>query len=102
MNLENPISVTPPSITKKDGTVKTFKPVVLKTLDLTIVDNVARKTVAVRIRPLAKPLVLWTGSDYDAAGDYTQAMVEAKVLELLGDNPSEVLSNLFIRPSSHN
>jgi hypothetical protein len=50
MNLTNPITITPPSITKKDGTVKNFDPIVL---------------------------------------------AEARILELLGDNPSVVLQNLF-------
>ena len=41
-----------------------------------------------RPRPLpAKriPLTLWQGDEYDAIGDYTQAQVEARVLEVLGD-----------------
>jgi hypothetical protein len=51
----------------------------------------------VSIHPIPRPLVLWTGQAYDAAGDYTQAMVEARVLELLGNDPSATLSSLFNR-----
>lgn len=48
----------------------------------------------VRLRPDGSPhamparprtALLWEGDAYDAAGDYTQAQVEAKVLEVLGD-----------------
>jgi hypothetical protein len=97
MNLPNPVTFTPPSITKKDGTVKTFNPITLNKLSLRIMDSVDAKVVMVSIHPIPRPLVLWTGADYDAAGDYTQAMVEARVLELLGNDPSATLSSLFNR-----
>lgn len=32
-----------------------------------------------------RPVLLWEGDAYDAAGDYTQAQVESRVLEVLGD-----------------
>lgn len=35
------------------------------------------------IRP--RHILLWADDAYDAAGDYTQAQVEARVLEVLGD-----------------
>lgn len=96
MNLASPISIVPPPITKADGTVKTFNPIVLNELELTIVDNPKHKSVVVQIRPVPRPLVLWTGEDYTAAGDYTQAQVEARVAELLGSNPKAVLEGLFV------
>ncbi len=96
MNLANPITITPPSITKKDGTLKTFNPITLTELDITIIDNAKRKSVVAQIRPVPMPLVLWSGADYDAAGDYTQAQVEAKITELLGNEPNKVLEGLFV------
>jgi hypothetical protein len=96
MILAQPITVTPPSITKKDGSVKTFNPITLNELDVTIIDNAKRKSVVAQIRPVPMPLVLWSGADYDAAGDYTQAQVEARVLELLGNEPAKALENLFV------
>lgn len=30
-------------------------------------------------------ITLWSGDEYDAIGDYTQAQVEARVLEVVGD-----------------
>jgi hypothetical protein len=38
--------------------------------------------------------LLWSGSDYDTAGDYTQAQLEARVLEVLGNDPANVLKTL--------
>jgi hypothetical protein len=96
MILAQPITVTPPSITKKDGTVKTFNPITLTELDITIIDNAKRKSVVAQIRPLPMPLVLWSGSDYDSAGDYTQAQVESKITELLGNEPAKALEDLFV------
>jgi hypothetical protein len=96
MNLPSPITITPPSITKADGTVKTFSPITLNELDITIMDNAKRKSVMVQVRPCPRPLVLWTKEAYDAAGDYTQAQVESRVLELLGNDPKSALEDLFV------
>jgi hypothetical protein len=98
MNLNNPITFTPPSITTKDGTVKTFNPITLTELDITIIDNNKRKSVVAQIRPVPHPLTLWSGTDYDSAGDYTQAQVEAKINQLLGNEPGKVLEGLFAPP----
>jgi hypothetical protein len=98
MNLPNPITITPPPITKADGTVKTFNPITLNELDVTIIDNNKRKSVVAQIRPVPRPLTLWSGADYDAAGDYTQAQVEARITELLGNDPKTVLEGLFVPP----
>ena len=98
MNLTTPITITPPAITKADGTVKTFNPITLTELDVTIIDNAKRKSVVAQIRPVPRPLVLWTGEAYDAAGNYTQAIVEARVTELLGNDPKAVLEGLFLPP----
>ena len=99
MNLSSPITITPPAITKADGTVKTFNPITLNELDVTIIDNSKRKSVMVQIRPCPRPLVLWVGDAYDAAGDYTQAQVEARVLEVLGSDPKTALEGLFLPPA---
>jgi hypothetical protein len=99
MNLSNPITITPPAIKKADGTIKTFNPITLNELDVTIIDNSKHKSVMVQIRPVPRPLVLWNGDAYDDVGDYTQTQVEAKILELLGTDPKSVLENLFLPPA---
>lgn len=70
-------------------------PILLEELDLTVIDKTQRKTVAVKIHPLANPLFLWRGPEYDKIGDYTQSQVEARILELLGENLTEGLQRLF-------
>ncbi|MFM7796942.1 MAG: hypothetical protein ACKO7N_09280 [Candidatus Nitrosotenuis sp.] len=99
MNLASPITITPPAITKADGTVKTFNPITLNELDVTIIDNAKRKSVVAQIRPCPRPLVLWTNEAYTTAGDYTQAAVEARITELLGNDPKSVLEGLFAFPT---
>jgi hypothetical protein len=99
MNLPNPITIQPPTITRANGEVRVQKPITITELDVTIIDNAKRKSVVAQIRPVPRPLVLWTGDAYDAAGDYTQAMVEARVTELLGGDPKAVLEGLFLPPA---
>lgn len=98
MNLASPVTITPPSFTRPDGEVRTFKPVTISELDVTIIDNAKRKSCVAQLRPCPRPLVLWEGAAYDAAGDYTQAAVEARVTELLGSDPKAVLEGLFAPP----
>lgn len=100
MNLPNPVTIQPPSITRSNGEVRVQKPITLTELDVTIMDNSKRKSVVAQVRPCPYPLVLWTDEAYDAAGDYTQAMVENRVLELLGDDVKSGLEKLFVPPVS--
>jgi hypothetical protein len=68
----------------------------MSNLDIVTIDHASRKIVLARLGPIFRPLVLWRGNDYDTAGDYTKAQVEAKILELLGDNPQETLQSLVL------
>lgn len=95
MNLSEPIIVNLNPLKKRDGSFKNLPPVKLNELKITILDDVKAKECSVRIVPFPKPLVLWKGEDYEAVGDYTQAQVEAKILEKLGNNPAEVLKTLM-------
>jgi hypothetical protein len=99
MNLPNPVTIQPPSFTRKTGEVRTFKPVTLSSLDVTIIDNSTRKTAVAQVHPCPYPLVLWTDDAYTAAGDYTQSQVEARVLELLGSDVKAGLETLFVPPT---
>lgn len=94
MNLENPIVVTLRPILKSDGSTKAMKPITLDKLNFVILDDPYKKVCSVRIKPFPTPLVLWTGEAYDTAGDYTQAALETRLLEVLGNNPSEALKML--------
>lgn len=94
MNLNNPIVVTPDPIRKRNGSLKNLPTITLNSLDFVILDDVKNKTCSVRIKPFPVPLVLWSGDSYDAAGDYTQAALEARLLEVLGENPANILKTL--------
>ena len=98
MNLPSPITIQPPTITRSTGEVRVQRPIALKELDVTIIDNSKRKSVIARIHPCPFPLVLWEKAAYDAAGDYTQAQVEARVLEALGSDAKAGLEKLFAPP----
>jgi hypothetical protein len=99
MNLANPVTIQPPTITRANGEVRVQKPITLSSLDVTIIDNAKRKSAVAQIRPCPYPLALWTKEAYDAIGDYTQAQVEARVLELLGSDVKTGLERLFVPPS---
>ena len=94
MNLNQPIVVTPDPIRKRNGSLKNLPSISLNSLDFVILDDVKNKTCSVRIKPFPTPLVLWSGQSYDEAGDYTQAALEVRLLEVLGDNPADVLKGL--------
>lgn len=96
MNLSSPITINPADIHLANGEVRPMKPVTLTELEVTVIDNATRKSCVAQIRPCPQPIVLWEGEDYDAAGDYTQAQVEARILELLGNDPKSVLEKLFV------
>jgi len=98
MNLANPVTIQPPTITRANGEVRVQKPITLAELDVTIIDNAKRKHCVAQIRPCTYPLVLWEKETYDAAGDYTQAQVEARVLEVLGPDIQAGLEALFVPP----
>lgn len=88
MKLVNPVTLDLP----QRGT-RTFAE-----LPVTIIDNVQLKRVQVQLRPFMKLLTLWEGEVYTQAGDYTQAQVETRIFELLGDDPAAVLLELYVAP----
>ena len=95
MNLPNPVTIQPPTIVRSNSEVRVQKPITLVSLDVTIIDNAKRRSCVVQLRPCPYPLILWEGDDYDTVGDYTQAQVESRVLELLGSDIKNGLEKLF-------
>jgi hypothetical protein len=61
-----------------------------------IMDNSNNKTVSAIFKGLHKPLILWQGQDYDSIGNWTEAQADAKILELLGNNPEELFKSLIV------
>ena len=91
MKLQNPITIKLPDITLRNGRVRSVPPLVLKELKFTIIDNESEKTAKALISPFKKHFVLWEGDAYVAAGDYTQAQAESRIMEILGEDPAKTL-----------
>ena len=85
MKLEKPIVIFDPM-----GMAQT-----IDHLDLVITDDNVNKMVLCKILSCPVPLLLWNSSEYDIIGDYTQAQVEQKILDILGNNPSIVIQGLL-------
>lgn len=104
MTLQTPVTVQPPTIHRpargnEPAQERVQKPIVFTELDITVIDNEKRRSCVARIAPCPFPLTLWEGAAYDAAGDYTQDDVEARVLELLGGDIKAGLEALFVPPA---
>jgi len=93
--LTSPITVTPPSITKADGTVKTFDQIVFSAIDYSVFYDDARKVASAVIKGINRQIVLWQGAAYDAAGQWTDADTDARVKEVLGSDPASFLTDLL-------
>ena len=96
MRLNNPITLQPPPYTDQStNKVVTPDPVVLQALDVTYSDNPMSKTLTVSIKGVPSNIILLRGSEYDAAGDYTQAHIEDILSAYLGPDPQNALQQLF-------
>lgn len=70
--------------------------ITLTSLDVVIMDIASKKLVLVRLAPFLKTIILWKHKEYDDIGDYTQAQVENRMLEIFGENIQEYLQSLVI------
>jgi len=95
MQLAQPVTVQPPTVLNAAGESISREPYTLTQLNVTIIDNAIAKRCVVQMPPFTRQLPLWINEEYDAAGDYTQADVEARILELLGDDLKAGLEALF-------
>jgi len=73
----------------------------ISNIPIIFIDDSFSKIVRVKFRlPLMKSLTVWENAEYDAAGDYTQAELESRILELLGPDIKSGLQQLFIDPEN--
>ena len=98
ITLNPAISITPPSITHADGTVKTFSPIVLTEIDYSVTYDDSRKFATALIKGVNRNVVLWQGEDYVAAGEFTTAETDARLKKLLGSDPASYITALFQNP----
>jgi hypothetical protein len=102
MKLNSSISISPPPIINNIGQVIYPNILVLDSLDLVFTDNAKNKTISVSIVGIPTPITLWSGSEYDAVGDWTQSQAEAKLTEMLGDDPAKMLRSSFPKTLEEN
>lgn len=88
MKLDNPITIN----------VGSGDPLILNELDVIVFDHESRKLVLAKLHPAATPLPLWRGKEYDEIGDYTQAQINERILELLGEDIQHGVQSLFAQP----
>lgn len=98
MQLQQPITIQPPAFVRKTGETVTPLPFTLARLDITITDMAYAKVCMARVSRVPLQVVLWHGEEYDAAGDYTQAQAEARLLEKLGPDLKAGLEALYPKP----
>jgi hypothetical protein len=74
----------------------TFKPIVVEKIDWSVsYDNSKKEAYVAFHAPIGRRMILWKGEEYDAAGQFTDSQVDARVAELLGDGLSAGLHRLF-------
>jgi hypothetical protein len=72
-----------------------IKEITISKLEFVLMDNSSKKLAVAALTAIPASITLWSGEDYDAAGDYTQAAVEARILEILGPDPGAKLKSLI-------
>ena len=60
------------------------------------VDSSEHKHVHAYFSGFGRPLILWEGSAYDSIGDWTEVQAKARILELLGNDPQQVMNTLVL------
>ena len=86
----NPIVVTPPPLGDK-----TFEPITIDELKYQVTYDNSPKIAFVVIKKVNLQVTLWSGADYDAAGQFTDADVAARLTVLLGSTPEEISASLL-------
>jgi hypothetical protein len=103
MNLNQTITLNPPPYTDiNTNKVITPPSIVMDVLDVTYSDNSLNKSVIANIKNIPSAIGLLHGADYDAAGDYSQAFIENKLRQYLGNDPAATLRALFPKTLEEN
>lgn len=95
MNLPVEVTIQPPPRTLPNGQILESGPITLSSVRVTLIDSAWGRVCAARLANFPLPVTLWQADDYDAAGDYTQAEAEARILEVLGPDIKAGLERLF-------
>lgn len=91
ITLDSPITIIVPPLA-----LYTFKPIIVEKIDWSVsYDNSKKEAYVAFHAPIGRRMTLWEGEEYDAAGQFTDAQVDARVVELLGEDLSAGLHKLF-------
>ena len=97
MQLPSPVTIQPPTITRPNGEVRVQKPITLSKLRVIVTTDLDRKRIQARLLPCPKPIILWEGAAFDSLnGQISQAQVESKIAQFLGNNAKAALEGLFV------
>lgn len=98
MKLSEKINVLPPPFSDNSGNVTTPGPIVTDELNLVFSIEPNRQSIQVSIEHFPLPITLYSGASYDELnGAWNQSVLEHRLLQILGNNPSLVLRSLFPR-----
>lgn len=98
MKLPQKINVVPPPFSDNAGKVTHPDPIVTDELNLVFNIEPSNQSISVAIQNFPLPIYLYSGPSYaELNGFWNQSVLENRLLQILGDNPSAVLRSLFPR-----
>lgn len=95
IKFENVITIQPPPHSDPRGNVINPPPITIKDINPIIIDNPNNNTINAQIIGIPSLIPLWVGEECINKGDWTRSEAEAKLLDILGDNPAQVLRSFF-------
>lgn len=102
MRLNETITIQPPPNTDNSGKVVYPQPLTFSVLEVTYHDAPINKFVYATVKNIPGSITLLNGAEYDSAGDYTQAFIEDKLRQFLGNEPAVKLRSLFPKTLEEN
>lgn len=96
MKLNQNIVINPPPFSNNQGQIINPPQININSEIFPIfTDNTYTKSVFAQIQNIPVQIMLWSGSDYETVGDWTQAQAEERLLQVLGDDPSKTIRSLY-------
>ena len=99
ITLSTPVTIAPNPFTMPDGTTLTPPSTTITELDYSVNYSNSRRSARANFVGLPISMIIWKGADYDAAGQFTDSDVEARINSLLGSDPQSVLQGLMPKPA---
>jgi|LauGreDrversion2_6_1035139.scaffolds.fasta_scaffold77526_1 hypothetical protein len=94
ISLQSPVILFPPAFTNEKNQIVNPNPIILSHLDVSYVDTPMKKNVSAHINGLPGSFSLFSGSEYDSIGDWTQEQAETRLRSHIGQTPEEIQKTL--------